>query len=346
MVSSIICPQAFFHAIILASMQPSVFQSIIGHTNAQTVLCRMANENKLPHALLFVGAHHLGKTLMARQLIKFLFGYPSSLESHLDFIELARLIDEKTGKKKSNISVEQVRDMCERVSLSSLHGGWKIVFVKEANHLSVAAANAFLKTLEEPKGKMLFILRTPSLESVPATIASRSQIIRFHSVDRQALTEAIVKKGFARPDAIDAAAYSLGRPGNAMRFLIKSEERAQSEIRVTQAVQLFCGSVKDQMRTIAQQLPKEDVNKKNAADQILKGWECILRDVFLTDVGCRELIAHTRHKERIDELHANMKQRTILNVLHKIRDARDALHHNTNPLLTLEHILFTTHLHV
>ncbi len=303
----------------------------------------MAETDQLPHAILFIGAHHIGKTLMAQQLIESLFPSGHSIESNPDYMELACLIDEKTGKKKSNISVEQVREVCERMGMSSMNGGWKVVFIREANTLSNGAANAFLKTLEEPKGKTLFILRAPSLESVPATIASRCQILRFHAVPRLMLTEALVKKGYTRPDAISAAAFSLGRPGRALRYLTKSEERSQSDIGITQALDLFSASLPKQIRIAAELLPKEDVNKRLVAEQTILNWQGVLRDVLLESIGCTELMTHTEHVSKIHTMGERLKLERIIALLHRLKDSRAALHHNTNPLLTLEHILFTVH---
>ncbi len=324
-------------------MPSKVFHAIIGHTKAQQVLCRMAETDQLPHAFLFIGAHHIGKTLMATQLIKYLFPNVPSLEANPDFMELSCLEDEKTGKKKTNISVEQVREMCERMSMSSMNGGWKVVFIRDANALSTGAANAFLKTLEEPKGKTLFILRAPSLESVPATIASRCQILRFHAVPRDTLTDALVKKGFARPDALAAAAFSLGRPGRALRYLTKSEEQAQVDIGITQALDLFSAPLPKQIRIAAELLPKEDVNKRLVADQTLKTWQGVLRDVLLDSIGCSELMTHSDQQTKIQAMSKQLSRDHLATLLHRASEGRTALHHNTNPLLVLEHILFTIH---
>ena len=324
-------------------MPPKVFHAIIGHTNAQRVLCRMAETDQLPHAFLFIGAHHIGKTLLATQLSQYLFPGVHSLEANPDFMELSCLEDEKTGKKKTNISVEQVREMCERMSMSSMNGGWKVVFIRDANALSTGAANAFLKTLEEPKGKTLFILRAPSLESVPATIASRCQILRFHAVPRETLTEALVKKGFARPDAVAAAAFSLGRPGRALRYLTQSEEQSQVDIGITQALDLFSASLPKQIRIAAELLPKEDVNKRLVADQTLKTWQGVLRDVLLDSIGCTELMTHPDQQTKIQAMSKQLSQDHLATLLHRASEGRAALHHNTNPLLVLEHILFTIH---
>ena len=329
----------------------SPFYNLIGHERVQDVLGRMINHDRLPHAFLFVGPHHLGKTLVARQLIRSLeLPLPSSRGGHgrgdsdvvsMDVIELTCLTDEKTRKKKTQISVEQVREVCERLAMSAMNGGWKIAFIKNADALSNAAANALLKTLEEPKGKTLFILRAPSIESVLPTVASRCQVIRFHPVSRNVLSTALVKKGYAKPDAEVAAAISLGRPGRALRYLTKSEDRSQTDVGVEKAIELFSADIAKQIRLTSGLLPKEDVNKRVAADQTVRLWQRVLRDELLRTIGCEELAVYPSDMFRNLRLQPWQTSRLIA-TLKKTEEGRNAIAHNTNPQLTLEHILFSS----
>jgi DNA polymerase-3 subunit delta' len=322
-------------------MPKSHFHNIIGHERVQDVLGRMIEHNRLPHAFLFVGPHHVGKTLVAKQLMQVLMGSDGNLETNLDVIELACLVDEKTGKKKSQISVEQIRGVCERLAMSSMNGGWKIAFIKEANALSHAAANALLKTLEEPKGKTLFLLRAPSMESVLGTVASRCQVIRFHPVKKELLAESLLKKGYTRADAAAAAAISLGRPGRAMRYLTKSEDRSRIDVGVKQTKELFSSNISTQIRLTSGILPKEDVNKRIVADQTIRLWQGVLRDHLLQSIGCDELMVYG---EREEEKKSRKEEENLLKLiatLKKTEEGRNAIVHNTNPQLTLEHILFS-----
>lgn len=326
-------------------MPSSPFHNLIGHERVQDVLGRMITRDRLPHAFLFVGPHHLGKTYVAKQLIRFLSKEADGAPS-MDVIELGCLTDEKTGKKKTQISVEQVREVCERLAMSAMNGGWKIAFIKDANVLSNAAANALLKTLEEPKGKTLFILRAPSVESVLPTVASRCQVMRFHPVSRSTLATALVKKGHAKPDAELAAAISLGRPGRALRYLTKSEDRSQTDIGVEQAIELFSSAHAKQIRLTSGLLPKEDVNKRTAADQTVRLWQRVLRDELLRTVGCDELTVYSNAIVGVPLVgtHAADKQTNTMRLIATLKqteEGRSAIAHNTNPQLTLEHILFS-----
>lgn len=312
-------------------MPPSYFHSIIGHERALTVLGRMLERGQIPHAFLFVGPHHIGKTLIAKQLMQALGG------NVMDVIELSCLTDEKTGKKKTQISVEQVRDACERLALSSMSGGWKIAFIKDANLLSVGAANALLKTLEEPKGKTLFILRAPSQDSLMPTISSRCQVLRFTPVDHPTLAHALLKRGFDKQDAERAASLSFGRPGRALRYLTKSEDRARIDVGVAQASELFSSDIASQIKRISTLLPKEDVNKRIVADQTIRVWQGVMRDAFLKEIGCEELMVY-------QDVHPQEKYKVslenMIDRLKKAEEARTAIAQNANPQLVLEHILF------
>lgn len=308
------------------------FHGIIGHAAAQEVLSRMIATDRLPHAFLFVGPHHVGKSTVAKQLVEHL---NHGASNSIDTIEIGRLTDEKTGKKKSAISVEQIREACTRMSLSSFGGGYKIALITEANFLSPGAGNALLKTLEEPKGKTLFILRSPSIESVLGTLTSRCQIMRFHPVDRASLRETFVKKGFAADDAQKAAAISLGRPGLAIRYLTKSDDRAHMDIGVSQTLEIFASPCAKQLRLIGSLLPKEDVNKHHAAKEIVVCWQQVLRDLLLRKIGCDEWMVHMNLPASLSEI----SLQDLVTRLHRSEESRDALRHNTNPLLSLEHVL-------
>ncbi|NBS41648.1 AAA family ATPase, partial [bacterium] len=146
-----------------------MLDGIIGHERIVERLKRQAEQGRLAHAYLFIGQEGVGKTAVAMGLIG----------SGSDFQQVSRREDEKTGKLKVTISVDQIRELRDRLSLTSFSGETKAAFIEEADRLSDGAANALLKTLEEPRGDTVIILRAETLESVSQTIASRCQVLRF-----------------------------------------------------------------------------------------------------------------------------------------------------------------------
>lgn len=316
-------------------------KQIIGHKNALDILDRMIENGRLSHAFLFVGPEHVGKTTVAHLLIESLYKEGRSIEANPDVVQIQRLTDEKTGKKKSAISVEQIRRLKERLSMSSMAGGYKVAFIDEADKLSIGAANALLKTLEEPKGKTLIILRAPSSDSVLETISSRCQTLRFSIVEKEELANGLVLKGFQKDDALEAASVSLGAPGFALNFLNESEVRANVETAVSSVVQLFSSELASQMASVQSLLPKEEVNKKEASIKLIGVWQSVLRDVLFSKLDCDDLLVYQSKKDETKMLSGRVNASELKQLLASTQDARIAIDQNTNPQLTLEHILLS-----
>ena len=301
----------------------------------------MIENGRLSHAFLFVGPERVGKTTVAHLLIKSLFDDNRQLEANPDVIQVNLLTDEKTGKQKSAISVDQIRALKERLSMSSMSGGYKVAFIEDADKLSIGAANALLKTLEEPKGKTLIILRATSSGSVLETISSRCQTIRFHVIEREKLVDGLIKKGFQKDDAQEAAAFSVGCPGKAVKFLKQSEYRSEVQTAVSSMVNLFGDNVSTQLSSVQSLLPKTEINKKDSAIKIVGSWQGVLRDVLLSKLGCEDLLVHASKKDEMKHLADNFENQSLKNILACSQEARVAISQNTNPLLTLEHIILS-----
>ena len=228
---------------------------------------------------------------------------------------VSRLADEKTGKLKSAISVDQIRELRDTLAHTSLGGGTKSVFVEEADWLNAAAGNALLKTLEEPRGDTLIILRAPTVESVPATVASRCQVIRFAFVSETLIAESLVKRGIDREEAGHLARLSNGCPGTAIRLLTDSAFRAERETGASAFHAVMAATLPRRLALVAAMLPKTEADKATALARILDAWEEAAREKMLA--GDARFVV----------------------VLDRLRESREAAEHNVNPQLALEHIV-------
>jgi DNA polymerase-3 subunit delta' len=134
-------------------------------------------QGRLPHALLLEGPAGLGKGLFARRLAALVLGVdPDSVNgdlAHPDLVTVSLL------EKKKQIAVDQIRELCATLAMTSHSAGYKVAIVDPADRMNVNAANSLLKTLEEPTDDTLLILVRSRLDTLPATIASRCQRIRF-----------------------------------------------------------------------------------------------------------------------------------------------------------------------
>ena len=195
-------------------------------------------------------------------------------------------------------------------------GGVKAVFIEDADDLD-RGAHTLLKTLEEPSGPALFILRASSTESMPATIASRCQVLRFAPSPLSEISSALEKRGLAKGEAEELAVLSGGRPGHALRLLKDGAFRAEMESAAASFASLPNASIPARLRAVADFLPKDEVNKTSVALERLDAWERLART---------SLLKADRHQER------------FITILEAIAAARSALLRNGNPQLALEYV--------
>lgn len=137
---------------------------------------------RLGHALVIEGPEGLGKLDLAFRLAARVLGTgwmpeePPLPPRHADLLWLT--LEEGEKGLKRQIGVQQVRDACAILAMTSYAGGWKVAVIAPAERLTLAAANALLKTLEEPAPRTLIVLVRSRLDTLPATVASRCQRLR------------------------------------------------------------------------------------------------------------------------------------------------------------------------
>lgn len=193
------------------------FSHIIGLGNA-TERLRRALQNGFPHALVIAGARHLGKATLARAVASSLLETDRP-ESHPDYRFVERSEDPKTGKLHKGISVDEIRGLREFLQMSALSGGRKTAVIDGAEALTDEAANALLKTLEEPSAGTHIILVVHALTHLPATIRSRSAVLNLARVSDAELEAALVIRGVGAALAREVSAFSAGRPGVALAMI-------------------------------------------------------------------------------------------------------------------------------
>jgi DNA polymerase III subunit gamma/tau len=164
--------------------RPGKFAELRGQPHVVRALQGAVRDGRVAHAYLFSGPRGTGKTSTARILARALNcaapdgGEPCGICSSC--IEIARgsSFDVHELDAASNNGVDAMRDLIAHAALAT-PGRWKVYIVDEVHMLSNAAANALLKTLEEPPGHVVFVLATTDPQKVPATIRSRTQHLEF-----------------------------------------------------------------------------------------------------------------------------------------------------------------------
>lgn len=163
------------------------------HAQAWQRIDRQLADGRLPHALLLAGLPGLGKRSFATALCQRLHCTAATVAAcgacegcrqftagtHADHQHLTRLINPDTGKLRQVISVDQVREATATLWLTARYAGWKTAIVEPADTLNPAAANALLKTVEEPPARTLIVLVSARPNRLVATLRSRCQRLDF-----------------------------------------------------------------------------------------------------------------------------------------------------------------------
>lgn len=178
--------------------RPKTFDEVVGQKHLIRVLSNSISQGEIAHAYLFSGTRGVGKTTVARILAKAINcadtkERPCSQCVSCKEISSNTSVDVMEIDGASNTSVDDVRDLREKVKYLPLSGKYKVYIIDEVHMLSNAAFNALLKTLEEPPAHLIFILATTEAHKIPATILSRCQHLIFRRVSRIEI-EAQLKK--------------------------------------------------------------------------------------------------------------------------------------------------------
>ena len=195
--------------------RPGTFGALRGQPHVVRALQRAVAENRVGHAYLFSGPRGTGKTSTARILAKALNcsspvnGEPCGVCSSCLEITKGTSLDVTELDAASNNGVDAMRDLVAHANLGT-PGRWKVYIVDEVHMLSNAAANALLKTLEEPPSHVVFVLATTDPQKVPDTIKSRTQHLEFRLLGSETLAtllaEVRTEAGLAIDDESLAAA--------------------------------------------------------------------------------------------------------------------------------------------
>jgi len=183
---------------------------IIGHKKIIHFLETCIQRDNLSQGYLFYGPKSIGKhTLIRRFILNLMCFNADENKSEIPCMrcEQCRQINKnihsdvmwiKKEADKKNITVEQIRNLQESLAVHSFFKLYKIAVIENAENLSLAAANALLKTLEEPTSKTILILLAERINRLPKTVLSRVQKIKFLAVSQKEIYDNLLELGAER----------------------------------------------------------------------------------------------------------------------------------------------------
>jgi len=203
------------YLVLARKWRPQRFEDIVGQPHISNTLKNAIKENRVAHAFLFCGMRGIGKTTTARILAKALNCH-NPIESE-PCCECPSCIQISNGNSMdvieidgaSNNSVDDIRELREKVKFRPNRDKYKIYIIDEVHQLSNQAFNALLKTLEEPPEHIIFIFATTEFHKIPMTILSRCQRHNFRKIDEKEMKHLLEKIAKAEKLTIDAESMSL-----------------------------------------------------------------------------------------------------------------------------------------
>ncbi|MBW6485363.1 MAG: DNA polymerase III subunit delta' [Syntrophobacterales bacterium] len=315
------------------------FQQIYGHKKPLAILKSAMAANRVAHAYLFYGKEGVGKKTVASVFARALNCpaaappcdvCPSCLKAeHKNHPNIIEIVAEGQF-----IKIAAVREIMATMAFRP-EDGKRVFILQDADKMNAPAANALLKTLEEPSADNVLILTSARPHALPVTILSRCQALRFAPLQKTEVASFLrEQQGFGEAEAEAIAAASLGSIGDALEM--KKED--YMTVRNGILKRLAEDDPADLIRRLA--FARRLGTEREEITQRLQIMQNAYRDsLILKETGESEMLLFKDWEAAISALAARLSGREILKNMAVVGRAMDAISRNSNKTLTLEAML-------
>ena len=263
---------------------------IIGHESIVKYLTKALSSKHLAHAYLFYGPKNVGKTTVAWWFAKGLIcqgnqppcGQCSNCAAFAKSLYPDFYVIEPLPEGR-DITIEQIRHLKSKVSQTAFYNSRKVVILRPAEYLNSESVNAFLKMLEEPPADTILILICNNIESLPATILSRSTMLKFSLLPQHQIEQAL-SDDYTREQKKFITNLAQGRIGQALCF---NSEKIHGIIEAEKKVIKMLKSAPDQkISWLTENLASFD-------DNFVDLTTSLIRDILLHKINQSDFCIHT-----------------------------------------------------
>lgn len=321
---------------------------VVGHDRAVHLIRNSVDTNRVSHAYLLSGPRHVGKSTLAGDLARALnclepdrpCGRCRSCRKiegsiHPD----VQLLELEEGAK--SISIDAVRRLQDGVALRPFEGRVKVYIIEEAERLSEPAANALLKTLEEPPASVVMVLTTLDPTLLLPTLVSRCQQVDLRPVPAATVEAALIQRHEMPPQqARLLAALSRGRVGWALRaasdpkVLERRKENLERLAALPSTRRVARLAFAGELATLYGRDPER-------ARGTLETWQWWWRDLLLSRLGLSEMVVNVDFRERLVAEAREYSLETLGQMARGVQETISLLAQNVNARLAIEVLLLS-----
>lgn len=332
----------------MSSLAPG-WQKIVGHEWAVRLLSNSITHDRVGHAYLITGPDHVGKMTLARAFAQALnctaapAGRPCGQCRACELIaadkhpDVRVITPEVSERGAPSIKIETVRRLQQDLSLSAYEARYKVALLRRFDTANLNAANAFLKTLEEPPNNVILLLTANDADTLLPTINSRCRTVGLRPIATALIEETLMTHHHAKPAESNLLAHLAdGRLGWAVRA---QQEPALLQERQTQLEALHRALDGTVVARFAQ--AEALARKPDALPPLLRTWLSWWRDLTLLAYGRRAVdsISNVDEVERLHELAGRWPRDGVLAALRQTEAALRQLGQNANARLVLENVM-------
>ena len=325
----------------------------VGHPRAVNALRRGLEEGRLSHAYLIAGPAHVGKMTLAMDLARMVNcaadAPPCGECRHCERIRQGLHADvrvvgpgyggDEAAQSKSSIGIGEVRALGREANLKPFEGGTRVFIVEDAERLTPEAANALLKTLEEPPDQVVLALLASEPSILPPTVLSRCRQIALRPMPVEQVAQELRSRNGADAMRIEEIArLSGGRMGWALRA-VQEPDLVDGRTKRLQEVQEVLEGTLERRFKYAARLASRFANDQESVVEELDLWRSWLRDIFLLREGREDLIISLSTMDALRSAASALSAAQVADAVHAVEETLDLLRRNVNARLALERLM-------